>query len=520
MKILLFFACIFISIAFYANNLEMHDPTCNQIHSAIEVTSQNQLGDLDLCSPPAVYAPQWYDDVLIFFGNPQSMDWDIDDQSGYLYAIIDNYAGTSGPDSACIFRSTNNGATWSQWYLLTNMNGQLENAKIRLARDGNGDTWVCAAAIWVETNGDRDLFLRRVDPSQTTFLWEQYTGSEVEEFDMDADIGNGAWLYITYIPKGTDDIWAARNDLSGTGWSSPLHIYDDAQTDPEPVIAAGDNGVVSVGFIDGRLQANEELRVKRSTDYGATWQQSEQVGVNSGLYDLSDIDIAHARNNSAWFFACYYVVSNNNIGAYVSTDAGVNWSYEGVISGSGDNYFTSARATKDAGSLTIAYYQADNDSTMFTWASPTTPTNFYSPVNISDFRTTGTVPPVAGWINRNGTNYSAIMYATWGPDSVMFDWYSNSVGIEEQPVVNVEKTTLMQVTTQENNFSVSYSVINPGNVRISVYDLTGRQITQLVNQYQNTGFYTVKYTPETPGIYYISLISEDGQQTVKSTILQ
>ncbi|KQC12867.1 MAG: hypothetical protein APR63_01795 [Desulfuromonas sp. SDB] len=498
----------------------MHDPTCNQIHSAIEVISQNQLGDLDLSSPPAVYAPQWYDDIFIFQGNPRSMDWDVDDQSEYLYAIIDNYAGTSGPDSAYIFRSTNKGVTWTQWYLLTNMDGQLENAKIRVARDGAGNTWICAAAIWAETSGDRILWLRRIDATQTTFLWEELSGIDVDIFDMDADVGDGAWLYITYVPDGTDDIYAARNDISGGGWTSVVSLYSNAQTNPEPVIAAGDNGVVSVGFIDGRLQANEELRVKRSTNYGANWLGSEQVGDNTGLYDLSDIDIAHARNNSAWFFASYYVVSADNIGVYVSNDAGVNWSYEGLVSGSGDNFFTSARASKTSGSVTVAYYEANNDSVMFTWSSSSNPTAFTSAVNISDFRATGTVPPVAGWIHRFGAGYSAIMYATWGPDSVMFDWFSNSVGIEEQPVINVEKTTLMQVTTRENNFTVSYSVINPGNVRISVYDMTGRQITQLVNQYQNTGFYNVNYTPETPGVYYISLISADGQQTVKSTILQ
>ena len=56
----------------------------------------------------------WSDDALVYAGSVGSgQDFDIDEDTGYLYAIFDTNHSTN--DSCYVYRSQDQGATWSYW---------------------------------------------------------------------------------------------------------------------------------------------------------------------------------------------------------------------------------------------------------------------------------------------------------------------------------------------------------------------------------------------------------------------
>jgi hypothetical protein len=68
--------------------------------------------------------------------------------------------------------------------------------------------------------------------------------------------------------------------------------------------------------------------------------------------------------------------------------------------------------------------------------------------------------------------------------------------------------------------TLEYSVQSPGIVRLEVYDLTGKRVAALLNEYRVPGEY--EYLLNTggfePGIYFCDLTSATGRATVKLII--
>jgi hypothetical protein len=58
---------------------------------------------------------------------------------------------------------------------------------------------------------------------------------------------------------------------------------------------------------------------------------------------------------------------------------------------------------------------------------------------------------------------------------------------------------------------IKYSIVKPGMVKLSVYDMLGRQVTTLVNEYQNTGTYLVNFNGSrfASGSYFYRIESGD-----------
>lgn len=473
-------------------------------------------------SSPWEGGAKWNTDVLIWGGKVGTgQDFDVDESTGDIYAIFDTDYSTY--DSLIVYRSTDGGKTWSFWRASYTSTGTVSNPKIRVAKDASGVSWVCMAGIFDSGTSSeyKKLYVRRMKTDQSVAYWELVSDS-VDYFDMDADIGTGAYVYVTYIPTGSGyDIWAARNHLDGSGWVSDQLLFADPSTNPYPQIAAGAGGNVAVAFIDNRLTTNDEIRIKRSTNYGSSWIASEQVSNNSGAYPLSYTDIAfsHGATQTGWIFATFATGSPDydNIAYYYSTNSGADWTY-GTLIGYSTGYenHSTLRAQKASGSITVAYNADPGDSTMFTWTTPSSPTNFTTPVRINDYASTGYWPPTAGW---NGSGYSAIIYSSYAQNyKPYFDWFGNT-GIDDNGEVATRFLTAPGISN--GNAEINYIVKTRGNVSISLYDMTGRLLDNLVNEAKPAGKYSLNINKNiASGIYFIRMNSADGVYTTRMTVLK
>jgi hypothetical protein len=467
----------------------------------------------------------WGYDHRIYAGSVGSgQDWDVDATTGYVYAVIDTYHTTG--DSLRIYRSTDNGTTWTAWTsgTCTNTDGSITNPRIVIAQAG-GYTWVCIMGIWVESGNDI-LWMRRMRVDGTNAVWEQVSTSNVIFADLDADLGTSAYAYTAYVVSGTSDIWSARNALGGAGWVNNASQYVEPQMVPFPAIAAGAGGRVSIAFLDTRLTTNEEIRIKRSTDYGATWLSSEQVSNNSGAYGLEYTDFSsdHNTTQTSWIFVTFEDTStSDNLAYYYSTNSSQTWTYGNVISPSSLHQGMGnvrARKITGAGAVTVAYHES-GDHIMFTWASSTSPNSFISGVQINDAAGTGMWPPTAGWVS----NYSAIAYSRYGGLGDYFDVFNNT-GSEGESGAEIGGFTTL--ASSPNPFTgtaqISFSLAEGAPVTISVYDLEGRLVgTVCDGQSYPAGSHSVGFTAAegmVPGVYFCRLSSAGTEVTHRMVMVR
>lgn len=444
-------------------------------------------------------------------GVGECQDFDFDPATGYIFAAFDTYHTTN--DSVIVYRSTNNGATWTYWGCSYNPDGAMDNARIRVITTG-GITHVCCMCREDDSASDA-LWLRRWHIDGTGSTWEQIS-ADASYADMDADVGSSGYLYATWVPSGSTDVYGARNALGGAGWVNSTSLYGTAQTSPYPAIAAGTGGVVSVAFIDTRLTTNDEVRIKRSTTYGSTWLESTQVSNNGAAADLYGTDIAHARGSSAWINATFDFSGVQNLCWYTSTNTGSSWTYGGIFPGVGDDeYAGSLRSDKGSGHVTLAYNVDPGDIVYFAWANASDPTNFTTPVQIND-QAAASWGPTAGW---NDAGYSCVLY-TRTDYSLWFDTWSNT-GIEDGPA-----SGLSGIGVSPNPFmdaaSIAFSLESGAPVDVCIYDVSGRLVATLADgaalasgSHQLTWNGTDASGAPVPGGVYICRLTAPG--SVEST---
>lgn len=498
-----------------------NDPTSNVTypdHIPLIIKPRNEQSQIN-------DGPRWGTDILIVdkeVGEGQDLDEDVVDNA--IYTVFDTYHSTN--DSLLVYKSTNGGDTWSLFSLGTNVDGYIGNPKVRVVRDAGGQSWVVFIGIWYEPTGARQLWSRRIKTDGTGATFEQIAADSVLWADIDGDIGTNAWCYCTFVKQEAtyNSIYTSRNALAGGGWVNTISIFDDPQVFPYPAIAAGAGGNVAVAFIDDRITTNQEIRIKRSTDYGATWLGSQQVSNNSGATPLLHTDIGYSRGSTqtGWIFATFAWSGDNNIAYYYSTNSGVNWTYGDVIyPATGDQNMSTVRCRKATGEITVAYNCDPGDSTMFTWTTVSNPTGFGNGVRINDYGATGIWPPTAGWIIRGGV-FSAIMYSAMAVGyRPYFDWFGNT-GISERNEQISHLLLTLSPNPSNGQTKLSYTLRSAGSVKIALYDATGRLVNNLINETKPAGTYTLNLSNlELPnGIYFVRVDTPEGTASRTMTIVR
>ena len=70
--------------------------------------------------------------------------------------------------------------------------------------------------------------------------------------------------------------------------------------------------------------------------------------------------------------------------------------------------------------------------------------------------------------------------------------------------------------------TIKYGIPNRDNIDISLYDLNGRKIKTFINTIHQEGHYELTITSDNlnSGLYLIKIISSDGAQSRKITVLK
>ena len=184
--------------------------------------------------------------------------------------------------------------------------------------------------------------------------------------------------------------------------------------------------------------------------------------------------------------------SGDNLGYYYTTNTVSSWTYGTAMGGSGDQNMSSITAYKGDGAATLAFNSDPGDSTMFCWASASSPNSFSTPGRINDYNATGFWPPAAGWAG----NMSAVLYINWNNDyALYFDWYGNTPIAEDQ---SASMNGTLSITSSPNPFTttsnVSFNVVGTEPVSVSIYNISGRLVKTIIdNEYLSAGDHSVQW---------------------------
>jgi hypothetical protein len=437
----------------------------------------------------------WSGDVLVSAGPVGSgQDFDYDLNTGNLYAVYDTDHFMH--DSLLIYVSEDHGETWELYDICVNNDGGICNPKIRIVEDSDGESWMLVMGIWEERMAPDPLWSARQKLSGGSRFWEQIA-DDVCFADLDADVDEDPnWAYVTYQPAGTTDVWAARNRLNGWGWIDNVMLFYNTIKQPEPAIAAGADGTVAVVFADERFAEHDEFRLKRSSDFGETWSNSQNVS-NSGSHVMSHPDIAFSNGATqiGWITSTYFIsyYSDYNFGYYLSEDSGISWDYIGIfytdnVDDAHHQLDGSIRCSKTSGSVSLCYKEYPGGALRFTWASIFDPDDFDNEETINDYYAPVDITPCAGW---NGNSFSSVLYAGSPGYGLYYDWYSNGAFARNQNTlsssgIETEVSSLVTgISNYPNPFSssteIAFQLSEAAPVSISIYDVSGRTVSTIVD---------------------------------------
>ncbi len=312
--------------------------------------------------------------------------------------------------------------------------------------------------------GYDDVWLLRTDSNGDTLWTRTYGGSGSDEgisgdFTMD-----GGYIIVGYTDSygaGNGDIWLIKtNALGDTDWTK---TYGGANTDyGSDVIPTLDGGYIVLGVIN----TFQDIWLLKTDSLGDTlWTKIISSGYYNEAYSVKQ------TADDGYIIAGYTGTTALAADGYlVKTDVLGNIEWTKTLGGSNDDFLRSVDLTFDGGYIasgcTYSYGVGDADLWLIKMG-----------------------PDTLGIID-NRTKYSSI-----------FDW-------EIFPNPMIRECNIRYVLAQNNR------------VAVTVYDITGRQVKEIINENQNAGVHYTKFTmidlPQ--GVYFIKLDTK-SDAVVKKVIL-
>lgn len=286
--------------------------------------------------------------------------------------------------------------------------------------------------------------------------------------------------------------------------------------------------------------------ILKSTDAGETWT----VKTSSVTNNLNSLEVVGNK--------CFAV--GNNATLIVSNDSGENWSSVNINIGTQKLNSISMRNANNgsiAGDNGLIMTTFDGGNTWLGNNGPTFTSNFNSVKYLDD--TTAVAVGTLGeiirttdggltWFATNSvTDYDiyAVNFAniskgiSVGQDGTTLytsdggvTWSANAqtyaTKFKNQKAPNSRKTTTNKSFEISQNFPnpfnpttmISYTLLFDSKISVKVYDITGREVSTLINNYQQAGTYTLSFNASnlTSGVYFYKIFAQSGKNEFSKTM--
>ncbi len=527
-------------------------------YSGKNITTGSQLPPNGNCFIPTmtqpeepVSMPDWGNTGIRIFngsvgssspGNPNAFNRQVKieaDTLGVLYSAFMN----SAKDTLFFYRSTNRGASW---------------AKIQALFSGLAFTYYSFDFAVADTTGGFKIgMVVSLISSAGTYAGTVYYG------DMKSD-GTGFASNTVFVPLAgrgvigpvicTDSYnwnpgstyWyiAASNCDMNTGvtnfvpvaytpdWGNTW-IHDTARSTYNDYELDIDYNYDSVYVLmtNNLTTSNENLRIRgiRLSEWGTNiaWRQVNPASTSSPEFNgciavnrkNNDFAVSFTINESSNFNVQYsYVLGGSN-----------TWSYNNVLADQSNNetrsYIHSSPQQSGAFRIVFCSESSGLDTVIYlstlNIASGFVSRTIASRTNLS----TGILAPcVTGYMFNGITPGGGVVYAGNGPSNI---WFNGSDVVTEINSVSgniPDKFSLSQ--NYPNPFNpvtkINFSIPKNNLVQIKVYDVTGKEVAELLNKNLNAGEYILSFNAAklTSGVYFYKLSSGSFSDVKKMLLIK
>ena len=411
----------------------------------------------------------WYQQFLPNIGGRHIVDITFTDS-------LNGYALTSLPsltDTAYILRTTNSGDNWSinhrdsgfvfnRIKFINNNTGFAIGTHLTKTIDG-GSSWnIVSSFIYFNDMAvlSNDTIFAVKSESLTGGVYRSTNGgtSWQQQLNLGSSNPNKIYMYNQRIGFiAKDGFYLRKTTDSGQTWN----------------LLSGASGFTDIYFTDSLTGIKSNLDMKKTTDGGLTW--SNQVIPSGGIIlDNSLTKFTHKGLDTIWAAGgtAFYGAGQFRGIIYRTINGGSNWQFQiPDTSIHSSTYFN------------IDFYNKNNG-----WAYWTS----------SGVHTTTGGDPI--WLTGIEQISSEIP-----TEYRLYQNYPNPFN----PVTNIKYSVTSNVKGQMSN------------VKLSIYDITGKEIIVLVNQEQNAGTYVVDFdgSKYSSGVYFYTLIADGINTDTKKMIM-
>jgi hypothetical protein len=522
----------------------------NEIEKYLESTSSRVIN-------PSEYEigyeenPQgdWYEeDVLVNNGDVGSSSFrqldlqQADDGRLYLATSRRNVAGFNG--SFRVFFSGNGGSTWPSNFFWNYTTYYIHSISMLVESRNNSvpdSTRILMYFIGSTNSNFNDarlyLFSIRRDLS-ASYTVEVAAPAPGNKFSYVSACSDGI-----FYTNGTT-IHAVVREETNAGVNVRLHHFRSAnfgQTHTGASLTTGyDDRYPSIAFsnetgadsvyiaVERHIAATEwEIRLITTSEIPSnTFEVSYVTDATAGImYERPSITIQQ-RHFSLPQRVLVTCTKNDRAVYHGSTDGGATWAVDYILglSNQSVDYTTcnSDTLTTGGGYFVAAYVDLNGDSV-------TVRRGVLGDLGITQhkrnsYASTGVLAPVCAVYKTGSDKYSAIAYSGFGPTNVFFNMENLITGITQTGTTIPAKYELQQNYPNPFNpvTNVEFAVPKSSFVKLTVFDILGREVETLVNEQLSAGTYKADWNAANhpSGVYFYKLETGGFTETKKMMLVK
>jgi len=477
--------------------------------------------------------------------------------SNYVYLTYTDFSVTPAPIR--FYRSTNGGTSWSSPLQLSTASSQGSN----IAVGPDGRVVVCwsqgGAASKYSTDGGA-TFSSQVQAASFTEpgVYNSTFGRYVLKGDIRVngfpqiacDLSNGPYkgrYYINYSanPLGPDnaDVFVVKSTDKGVTWNnlSPVRVNDDATTNDQWMsdISVDNQGRVWVYWYDSRNDASNmqtEAYGAVSTDGGETFTNFK---ISNQSFNPSNVKQSQGTGQ-AYYIGDYHSIAGITVTMPFWMDGRSSTldDYSAYLPDYGISF------SKPIDSINVNSSR-QNRLRLPSMGPMTGPINFTASVTNPPGAGTITVSLANGGVVNNfpdsliinQTVSAGVPFGTYnvqitGTEPGGVRNHTRTYQLVVSPLVGIsenENTTPVKYALEQNYpnpfnpvTKINYSVEKAGFVKLTVFDVTGREVKSLVNGNVNAGSYSIEFDAAklNSGMYFYKLEAGDFKEVRKMILIK
>lgn len=436
------------------------------------------------------------------------------DAAGNVYVMGTSFGGSSlGLDILVLKYNTSGTLVWE--YRFTGPDG-LDDEGFKMILDASANVYVCGSSIGSSTQKDFVVF--KLNSAGATQWSKRYSHSNGDDYPVDIKVSAAGEVYVTgygfVSGNGSDFITVKYNSAGVQQWVFPFNVGGDEVGLSLALDASGNAyiggytnayGTGNDCFVYSISSAGGYRWLQRYTGPGSADDKINSIFINSSGNIFAAGNSTQGANGTDVFLICYNSsgtqqwvntlnVGGNEIIYSISGDASSNVYLAGKTNafGLGDDY------------LAVSY----DLNGSFRWLMSYNYSGSQNDVSVK------ILPDNAGNVYLTGTSFDD--YATIK--------YSSLTGLVQNGNFIPGEFKLSQNYPNPFNPSttIEFNIMRSGFTTLRVYNSTGEEAAELVNENLNAGKYQISFDADgfTSGVYFYAITVNGFKETKKMLLIK